>query len=568
MNTNEPRLAFARWLLEAGAGHSACNVLGPLRGAAANRVRLAAQNVALRPGIYCLVSMPDQTGAVLPLRPTPGHPRASDRRFREACVMAHELARALLGDRSLPMLRFEFEEELAVFGPSIGLPAALAFLAHFAPSRAPSCAVLATGELLADGRVIQVGQLDTKYAIARQEGGAVIIFPPGSGARPEALEASTFAEAARITFGEAPVHRDLDVMHSAVDAIIHRARTQAATAAGIALLESLDRSELAPADRARVLFDLGSFHRNLGHCHTAWTLHSEARLLLDTERQVIGGEASERYELECAATALDQFRLTESVATLRARLERPFLKLRNELRCRGMLAQGLAMSGCFAEAVALRSENLALHERSDALGAVRPATLCHLALDASLAGDEATFHRSVTMLVAATRAGDETQWRFNATVMVRGLVALGSHEHALRWSRDETDAFGCRAPATLTLAAAGKAAAVTAPEITALRALVRAARRLGRADEAVRLGTRAVIAAGEPGQLFGWMAALLRLELALAQRDLGDHEAADATARDASERLSLLHPEASRFHARLLSPIAAEREAELDRVWY
>ena len=566
MSADEPRLAFARWLLETGAGHSACNVLGTVRGAAANRVRLAAQDVHLRPGIYCLVSMPDQTGAVLPLRPTPGHPRASDRRFREACVTAYELARTILGDRSLPMLRFELEEELAVFGPSIGLPAALAFLAHFAPSRAPSRAVLATGELLADGRVIQVGQLDTKYAIARQEGGAVIIFPPGSGARPGTLEAGTFAEAARIAFGEAPLR--LDVMHSAVDAIIHRAHTLAATAEGIALLESLDRSALAPADRARVLFDLGSFHRNLGHCHTAWALHSEARLLLDAERQVIGGEASERYELECAATALDQFRLTEVVATLRARLGRPFLKLRNELRCRGMLAQGLAMGGSFTEAVAVRSENLALHERSDALGAVRPATLCHLALDASLAGDEATFNRSATMLVAATRAGDETQWRFNATVIVRGLVALGAHEHALRWSRDETDAFGCRAPATLTLAAAGRAAAVTAPEITALRALVRAARRAGRAEEAVLLGTRAVIAAGEPSELFGWMAALLRLELALAQRDLGDHEAAEATTRDAEERVSRLHPEATRFHSRLLSPSAAERETELDRIWY
>jgi hypothetical protein len=233
-----------------------------------------------------------------------------------------------------------------------------------------------------------------------------------------------------------------------------------------------------------------------------------------------------------------------------------------------MLAQGLAMGGSFAEAVAVRSENLALHERSDALGAVRPATLCHLALDASLAGDEATFHRSVTMLVAATRAGDETQWRLNATVMVRRLVALGSHEHVLGWSRDETRAFGCRAPATLTLAAAGEAAEVTAPEITALRALARAARRIVRAEEAVLLGTRAVNAAGEPGQLFGWMAALLRLELALAQRDLSDDGAADATTRDASERLSRLHPEATRFHARLLSPTATEREAELYRVWY
>ena len=567
MSAEDPRLVLARWLLEAGAGQSARNVLGTMRGAPANRIRIAAREVRLRPGIYCLVSLPDGTGAVLPLRPTPGHPRATDRSFREACVTAYEHARTILNDRSLPMLRFDFEEELAVFGPSIGLPAALAFLAHFAKAPAPSRAVLATGELLADGRVTQVGQLDTKLAIAQQEAeGAVIIFPSGTGSRPGVEHASTFAEAARVAFGERPLR--LDVWHSAVDALLHRARTLSATAEGIALLESIDHAALAPADRARVLFDLGSFHRNLGHSRAAWDLHSKARLLLDAERQVIGGEAAERYELECWATELDQFHLEDAVVGLRARLERPFLKLRNELRCRGMLAQGLAMAGRFAEAVRVRSENLALHDRSDALGAVRPATLCHLALDASLGGDAATFEKSVNALRVATRLGDENQWRFNATVIVRGLVALGRYETATRWSRDELSAFDCRAPATLTLAAAGTAAVVTAPEISALRALVRAERRAGHAGEAVALGTHAVQAAGEPPELFGWMVALLRLELAMAQHDHDQHADGESTTRDAQARLTRLHPEATRFHAGLLSADATEREAELDRIWY
>jgi hypothetical protein len=566
MSAEKARVALARWLLDAGAGHSARNVLGAMRGADANRIRIAAQDVRLRPGIYCLVTLPDGTGAVLPLRPTPGHPRADDRSFRDACVTAHAQVRAILKDRSLPMLRFELEEELAVFGPSVGLPAALAFLAHFAPARAPTVAVLATGGLLADGRVTQVAQLDAKHAIALQEGAGAIIFPSGEGSWPGVVHASTFAEAARVVFGDRPL--GLDVARSDVDVSIHRARTLSTTAEGIALLASLDHAALTPADRARVFFDLGSFHRNLGQCHEAWRLHREARALLETERQVIGGEAAERYELECWATELDQFHLADAVAGLRERLGRPFLKLRNELRCRGMLAQGVAMGGRFAEAVAIRSANLALHERSDALSLVRPATLCHLALDASLAGDAATFETSIEALRTATRPGDETQWRFNATVMVRGLVALGRHETALQWSRDEISVFDCRAPATLILAAAGHAPVVSAPELTALRALVRASRRLGRTDEAIVLGTRAVLAAGEPTELFGWMAALLRLELALAQHDRGDHDAAEAATRDAQARLSRLHAEATAFHAPLLSASATEREAALDRVWY
>ena len=567
--TSSARLALAHWLLDAGAGQSARNVLGTTRGSAANRVRIAAGEVRLRPGIHCLVTLPDGTGAALPLRPTPGHPRATDQDFREACVTAHEHARTILGDRSLPMLRFELEEELAVFGSSIGLPAALAFVAYFADAKAPARAVLATGDLLPDGRIAQVGQLDAKFAIARaearDEGDAVILFPSGSSSRPGVQHVSTFAEAAQVVFGQ-PLH--LAVTHSAVDTMIHRARVLSSTPEGIALLESIDHAALAPADRARVLFDLGSFHRNLGHCHVAWRIHSEARLLLDAERQVIGGEAAERYQLECWATELDQFRLDKAVAQLRERLARPFLKLRNELRCRGMLAQGLAMGGRFTEAVAVRSQNLALHDRSDALGAVRPATLCHLALDAALGGDGPAFETNVVALRDATRPGDETQWRFNATAMVRGLVALGRYGSALDFCRDHLSVLGCRVPATLALAAAGSTLTVTAPEISALRALVRALRRLGRAEDAVRMGAHGVEAAGEPPELFGWMTALLQLEVALARHEQGGHAEAERATAIAQASLQRLHPAATKQHAGLLSSSARDREAELDRVWY
>jgi hypothetical protein len=82
------------------------------------------------------------------------------------------------------------------------------------------------------------------------------------------------------------------------------------------------------------------------------------------------------------------------------------------------------------------------------------------------------------------------------------------------------------------------------------------------------LGARALDAAGEPADLFGWMAALLRLELALAHHDRGALEDAESTTRDAQARLTRLHPGATAFHAALLSPSATERETELDRIWY
>ena len=552
---NGSRLELARWLVDAGAGASARNVLGSLRGAAANRLRLAADEVSLRPGIHGLVGLPEGTGAVLPLRPTPGHPRAGDASFREACVNALQQARALLGDFALPMLRFELEEELAVLGPSIGLPAALAFVSYFAGG-APLQTVLATGELLADGRVARVGHVDAKHAIARREApGALVLFPPATEPLEGVTHVSTFAEASALVFGASSMRAD--VTHTAVDDVIHRARRQTSMEVGIALLESLDARALAPADRARVLFDLGSYHRNLGRCHTASRIHREARTLLNTERQVIGEEASERYELESWATEIDEYRLGMATTALRERLAKPFLKLRNELRCRGMLAQGLAMNGKFEEALLLRAENLALHDRSGALARVRPATLCHRALDAALAGNAAVFDETLRALCDATRPGDESQWRWNATVIVRGLVALGRDQQALRWSRDEESLHGCRVPATLALAVQGAAPLVTAPEISALRALVRATRREGRVDDAIAMALRTLTAAGSPTELAGWVAALLDVELSLADR----------TRPVPTATLLHHHEAATKHHAALLSPVASERERELDRIW-
>ncbi len=562
------RLELARWLLDAGAGRSARQVLGRARGAAANRVRLAADRVALRPGVYALVALPEGGGVALPLRPAPGRSRARDADFRDACALAHECARRLLGAGALPALRFEFEEELAISGPSIGLPAALAFVAHFAPSRAPRRAVLATGRLLGDGRVAPVGHLAVKCAIAGAERGASLLLVPrdDEGAAAGATRVDSLAAAARAAFGPAALAPDVAL--APLESVLHRARTSPDAAEGVALLEPIEPDSLPPADRARLLFDLGTLQRNLGRSHEAARLHERARPLLEAERAVIGGEASERFELECWATAIDQFRLDEAAAALGARLGAPFLKLRNELRCRGMLAQALSMQGRPREALATRRGNLPLHARSEGLRKVLPATLCHLALDAARAGEADAFERLVLELEAATRPGDEAQRRYNAAALVRGLVALGRHELALAWARDLARAFGQRAPASLVRAAVGQAASAEQPEASALRALARALRRTGRPGEAIELGERALAAAEGLGELYGWVARLIAFEVALARADLGDDEGAALALGRVRPSLAALHPGAIRHHAPLLDAAGARLEVELDRVWY
>jgi hypothetical protein len=549
---SDERLDIASFLLASGAGASARRVLGEKRGAPANRLRLKAREASLEPGVYALVTLPEGGGAVVPLRPTPGRSRAADPAFREACDRALDEARAHLRAPSLPALRFAFEEWLSVFGPSIGLPAALAFVAHYAPARAPREAVLATGRLGEGGRLERVGHLAEKLAAAdaEREVGLVVMPAADPAARGEG-RAATLREAIALVFGEAPIHPDARHVH--LDSILQRVHAERDAARGVELLEAVPREALAPADRARVLLELGSQQRHLGRSAEAVALHDEARALLGAERAVIGAEAAERYELECWATALDDFRVEETIAALSARLAEPFLKLRNELRCRGMLAQAVSMAGRFAEAARLRAENLPLHQRSDALRKVAPATHGYLALDAAWAGDAPTFEAESRAMLEATRPGDEAQERYDAAVMVRGLGALDRHAEALSWARAHTTLFARRGPLGAH------------PEPTTARALGRALRRVGAPREALALLDR--VRGGGPG-LAGFCAAVAALEGSLAQDDLGEREEAAARRARARQTLLAAHPAGARWHAALFDAEGEALERAIDRVWY
>ncbi|APR79608.1 Hypothetical protein A7982_04955 [Minicystis rosea] len=563
---NEARLEIAQWLLASGAGASARNVLGTMRGAPANRLRLRAEDAVLRPGIYALVSIGDGLGAAVPLQPSPGRSRAADPVFRAACDRALEAARAFLRAPSLPALRFDFEEWISISGSSIGLPAALAFVAHYAPRRAPLSAILATGAL-GDGGIERVGHMPEKLSIAAAEREVgCLLLPADEPLARGADRAATLAEAFAIVFGDGPVAPDVRHLH--VDAVLQRVHADRDSHRGIDLLSALPRDALAPADRARVLLELGSLHRHIGQSSEAARLHAEARVLLDEERAVIGAEAAERYELECWATALDDFRIEETIAALRARLASPFLKLRNELRCRGMLAQAVGMSGRFGEAARIRAENLPIHARSDALRKVAPATHGYIALDAARAGDAATFAEQTRAMGLSTRPGDEVQERFNAAVIVRGLVALGRCAGALAWANDEARIFDLRVPSSLARLLRSRALIDTHPEVSLARALCRALRRTGQPGPALALADRVPASDHTGPGLAGWHAQLVRLEGALALADAGDRDAAAARIVAARTGLGRAHAAATRHHADLLDTEDEALEAAIDRVWY
>lgn len=563
------RVALARWLADAGAGVSARRALGDMRGAPANRLRIAADRATLRPGFFALVALPDGRGLALPLVPALGRTRATDPAFREACGLALGCARELLDAPSLPALRFELEEELAIFGPSIGLGAALAFLAHFMPSRAPDRAILATGRLLEGGRVATVGHVRAKAEIAAAERGArLVLLPPEGEAVPQddGVIVGTLREAATLAFGPAPWRAGAGFW--TIDDLLRRARSASDPLAGVALLEGVTLDALALADRVRVLFDLGTLHRNAGNSRRAWELHERARASLDEVRVVVGSDVAERCELEHAASALDELWLDRALAWLRRRLAEPFLRARNELRCRGMLAQGLAIAGAFDEALAVRGGNLALHERSAGLAKSLPMTLCQLAMDAAFAGRDEVFDAHAARLVAVTPPGEDHQARFNSAAIVRGLVALGRGAEALAWAEDRRPFHGARIAATLAQAALGPDPIAALPELTTARALVRALREAGELERAHRLAERALAARESLPVLFRWTASLVRLEQAITFRSAGRDKEARASLEIATREMLGSHPRATAHFGLTDAPLGPALSERVSRVWF
>ncbi|MBL8607515.1 MAG: hypothetical protein JNL38_09355 [Myxococcales bacterium] len=557
---SDVHLAAARALLDAGAGASACRVLGALRGREANDLREASASASLSPGVYAMVEH-EGAGLVLPVRARVGPSPWAPPDVREASAAAMAAVRAWLREPSLPELGVELPPAFGVRGISMGLPAALAFVAHLCPGAAPEVAVLATGRIDASGAVLPVAHVREKLAGAAEEAGRRVVVVPLGADAPGAIAVADLGAAVDACLGPG---RALDPAAISLDGAIARARLEADPRAAAAILEAIPRVRLAAADRARVLLELGTRLRHAGETARATELHEAARAELAASRQVVGLEAAERYELEVILTGLDRYELEGAAAALSARLAEPFFALRSELRCRGALAQALSMLGRPREALALREENQPLHERSDELARVLPGTLCQLALDAARAGEAAALERYAAALLRATPPGDARQWAFSASAVVRALVLAGRDAEAVAWARGERMLHGVLASAALVRLATSGAPIAGHPETSTARALVRAHGRLGDAEAASRLAARVVQSEGARGDHAAWLARLAALEAALWAPPAERARAIDA----ARAALRPAHEPASAHHADLFTAAPGDLAAAIDRVFY
>lgn len=498
------RLELARWLLANGGAVSVPTVLAEVRGAEANRLRLDARAATPEPGVAALVTTPGGEGLVLPLRVELGASRLHDPEARAASELAHRLVADWLGT-PLPPMRFAMEERFDLAGASLGLPAFLAF-AFRATARAPDAPILATGRLDSAGQVLPVEGLDAKLAVIERVEHARV-FVGATQATPHARGVARVRALADELFGTAAASPELLRVSDAI-ARMHQTPDDPDH---LRVLEALDRDTLPRADRLVLALHRVQVLRHLGRADEALSLLAETETRFGGAEQALGSELRERLELEPILVAIDRFELEEAEARLRRRLDDPFASLLNELRVRGMLAQVVAMQGRHTEAVALRTQNLALHDLSEHLDRTRVGTLCYLALDSALSGDATAFEHHARAALERTAPSDERQGRYTAAAVVRGLVALERDDEALAWAREQRP-WASHPPPSAVAWVRTDSPIRTHPEVSIVRALAAAARRVGDAAWAERFVDRVVVEPQGPNDLVAWLAGLVWVE--------------------------------------------------------
>ncbi|MFI5296776.1 MAG: hypothetical protein ACHREM_01650 [Polyangiales bacterium] len=465
----------------------------------------------------------------------------------------------------LPPLDCQLAADIEPTGESIGLALTLAAIAHYS-GFALDVPVFATGAVSVDGHVATVGHVPQKLAIAYRElAGApgLVLAPCARGAR-EHVE--TVAEAIRVVFGTRTLKPRADLM-SATDALAAVEKESDHVASADHLLAVAERPDLSPADRTRLIFVAAVRLRHAGRSSRARELHERELPRIRDERRVIGETLVERYELEVWASRIDDdFDFHACASALEDRLTQPFSLVHNEVRCRGLLAQALAMSGDAPRAIELRELNLSHQRQSDEMRAELPRTLCHLALDSALAGDAGAFDRYAATLAVTCDLGDGAQWRYSTASILRGLVALGRYRDAVEWARDEAGQLCDGARCATDVFRSHSETLTTHPEVSTARALVRALRRLGDVTAAIALADRVILRDNTSDDLVAWLASLVHLEASLARRDAA--EVCHANLRELRARLRRCHAAASNAYHELFETSGRALETALDRVWY
>lgn len=559
------------------------------------RLRRNAQARPISVGIYLLaVAEPTSTGCVVPVRAERGtsialvescswKESAYEQAFRQALAISRQ---ALTPSGDLPELRLILPEIILLYGRSAALPAALACVEKWS-GRRPPVPVLATGAMDAAGNILAVDDLSEKIGAALAELAeypGLVLFP-----RAQAAAAAkwlddrrlrpvwTLEETVKAVWSEYPLAADRSLL--SLETTLQEAQNAQDPSQALSILDSHPTEGLPEADLARLLFAKGCQYRHLGRSEEAAELHERARRLFQGREGAVGRQAVETFEMEAFATEMDLFALESLEPALRARLREPFLADHNKVRCQGMLAQLLSTVGRHDEAVCLRRSNVVIQKGNEAMSQEIPRTLACLAYESARGGMAGLFESTVADLLEITTPDDLLQARYNLCAVARGLVLLGRHRELVDWGRNRLRIWGRSPDPELTRLVTGETARLQPmhPEVSTLRAVVRALRRIRELERAVEIASGLELGDRRKDDLVYWLAGLVEVEQALALNDSGREEEAQAVIASAAEKLGRSQPHAARFYSALLLRLERRTldeesvkkiEIELDRVYY
>jgi tetratricopeptide (TPR) repeat protein len=533
-------------------------MLGAARGRAANQKLLRCDRERPQNRVHVLVTTVDGSrGWSVPARFELGLPRALDDSGRAALEAATLIVERATNHEVHRHVRLLAEEHGRIDGSSLGLPVALAYAAWLC-DRPPSVPVFATGRLLEDGVVGVVDHLPAKIDAARADLGdldGLILVPsiPNGVTDARVKVVRSWAEAATAVFGTDQLR-----VHPRVAGVVGWLVGLAGVHSDEALrrLDGVDEASLRPRDRVLYLVHRGNHLRHVGRTLEARDAHAQAREVARGAR--LDPQQAQELELEQRNTLLDFYELDEPIAWLRERIaEDSFATRELELRYRGTLSRALAMAGRFDEALATRTALLPLHDEDEALARQLPRSLNELVLVAGLARDERAFEDALERLARATVAD-----LWSTSAVVRAHVLLRRDPPIVAWCDGVALPCALRFSDLFGVSSEDRG---RHPRASTLRSVVRALRRSGRLEDAVRVAGS--IRTPSEG-LEAWVAQTVHLEEALTLHAAGRIEEADRVLDRARAALRSSSPQASRRHHRLIEGTWVELEAELDAVFY
>jgi tetratricopeptide (TPR) repeat protein len=550
------RLATVDWLLQHGLRRSALGMLGESRGRAANERRRSAEGRTPVAGVYVLVTRPDGTQASsLPAEPLIKKGLPADTLARAALENAVAVVRAdVQGEWRYAHVGLTASAHVAIEGASVGLAAALA-LNGWIVGRGPLLPVFATGALLAGSGAIGVVDFveeKVRHALDElgdQDGLVLVPFVPEGVTDVRVRKVANYRDAANAVFGTgvrviAPRHQNLRAWLRELMAL--------ESAKALESLDAVDSTAYSGADEALIRMHRGNHLRHVGRTDEARQEHDRAWQL--AEAADIDLPDREKLRLEICNTQLEFFQFEDAIDSLQTEVAKGLSLRINELEFRGTLSRAFAMRGDFATALQQRESLMPLHDYNADTAESRDRSLNEWMLVAGLARVPSSFKE------AHGRAQHLQADSYTTQATVRAHVLLGSHGLACEW-------YDGRAlpPALQWRDVEARAYAGEHPFVSVARALVRALRRSGRGEEAVRLAER--VRRGAPG-LVAWLGWTVTVEAALSWRALGRLEEAEMRLVEAREGLKVESPYASRHHEALLVGSWDDVDAELERIFY